>query len=340
MNLSKNTAVGPQRQRRPQNTNPEKTNASEMDPLNEAYEDDDFEEILQLLDDADEEPVRRGGSRAGRGRNLDRKREQGAQQLHEDYLCENPTYPEHVFYRRFRVSRQIFFNICNALEAKYPFFQTRKDATGRVGFNVYQKCTAALRQLAYGVSADAVDEYLRMGESTALECLKQFAACVVECFKSGYLRPPNANESKILLQRANALNFPGMLGSIDCCKWVWKNCPTAHHGQYRGKEKVPTITMEAIADDRLYIWHAFFGVAGCNNDLKVLEASPLISMISKGIYPLPMEYTVGEMRRNKPYWLTDGIYPKYPCFLHSILNPANEDESYFAGRQEGRRKDI
>lgn len=208
---------------------------------------------------------------------------------------------------------------------------------GRVGFNVHQKCTAALRQSAYGVSADAVDKYLRMGESTALDYLKQFAACVVDCFKGDYLRPPNEKESNLLLQRTYALNFPGMLGSIDCCKWVWNNCPTEHHRQHRGKEKVPAITMKAIADDRLYIWHAFFGVEGCNNDLTVLEASPLISMISNGTYPFPMEYTVGRTRRDKLYWLIDSIYPKYPCFLHSILNPTDEDESYFLGRQ-GKKK--
>ena len=35
--------------------------------------------------------------------------------------------------------------------------------------------------LAHGVPADALDEYLRMGESTILECTKQFAYGVLEC---------------------------------------------------------------------------------------------------------------------------------------------------------------
>lgn len=166
MNLSKDTAMGPQRQRLHQNTNTEETNASEMEPFNDAYEDHDFEEILQLLDDGNKD-LRRGGSRVGRGSNLDRKRELGAQRLYKDYLCENPTYPKHVFYRRFRVSRQISFKICNALEAKYPSFQIRKAVTGRVGFNVDQKRTAALRKMAYDLSADAVDEYFLMDKSTA-----------------------------------------------------------------------------------------------------------------------------------------------------------------------------
>eukprot|EP00171_Calliarthron_tuberculosum_P003341 IDg3341t1 len=58
-----------------------------------------------------------------------------------------------------------------------------------------------------------------------------------------------------------------MLGSIDCCKWKWKNCATALHGQYEGKEAVPAVTLEAIADDTLWIWHSFFGMPGSANDI-------------------------------------------------------------------------
>lgn len=34
-----------------------------------------------------------------------------------------------------------------------------------------EKCTAAMRMLAYGTPADALDEYLKIGKCTALECL-------------------------------------------------------------------------------------------------------------------------------------------------------------------------
>lgn len=173
-----------------------------------------------------------------------------------------------------------------------------------------------------------------------LECLKKSSVGVVECVSSDCLRAPDEEETNILLQRAESLGFPRMLGSIDCCKWKWKNCPTAYYGQYKGKEKVPTVTMEAICDDHLYFWHAFFGVAGCNNDITVLDASPLICKISSGEYPIACEYEINKARRNKRYWLADGIYPKYPSFVHSILNPRDRNKSYYVARQEGTRKDI
>ncbi|XP_019198893.1 PREDICTED: uncharacterized protein LOC109192647 [Ipomoea nil] len=41
----------------------------------------------------------------------------------------------------------------------------RRDKTGRLGLSTLQKVTAAFRILAYGVPADATDEYIQIGES-------------------------------------------------------------------------------------------------------------------------------------------------------------------------------
>jgi hypothetical protein len=41
-----------------------------------------------------------------------------------------------------------------------PYFCQRYDTTGRVGLIVLQKCIAALRQLAYSMTVDIIDEYL------------------------------------------------------------------------------------------------------------------------------------------------------------------------------------
>ncbi|XP_074352941.1 uncharacterized protein LOC141692102 [Apium graveolens] len=53
------------------------------------------------------------------------------------------------------------------------YFQQRIDAVGRKGLSPLQKCTATMRMLAYGVSADVVDDYVRIGESIAVECWKK-----------------------------------------------------------------------------------------------------------------------------------------------------------------------
>uniref|UniRef100_A0A0D3EI32 Uncharacterized protein n=1 Tax=Brassica oleracea var. oleracea TaxID=109376 RepID=A0A0D3EI32_BRAOL len=66
----------------------------------------------------------------------------------------------------------------------------RRDATRRLGLSALQKCTAAIRLLAYGTAADAVDEYLRLSETTALSCLHNFTDGIIHIFGEEYLRRP------------------------------------------------------------------------------------------------------------------------------------------------------
>ena len=58
------------------------------------------------------------------------------------------------------MNKGLFMRIVDGLEQFFPFFQQRKDATGRWSLTALQKCTAAIRLLAYENSADTVDEYL------------------------------------------------------------------------------------------------------------------------------------------------------------------------------------
>jgi hypothetical protein len=55
------------------------------------------------------------------------------------------------------------------------FFVQHPDYTRKFGLFSIQKCTIAFQKLGYGIGVDYVDEYYRLGESTAMECLKHFA---------------------------------------------------------------------------------------------------------------------------------------------------------------------
>lgn len=70
--------------------------------------------------------------------------------------------------------------------------------------------------LAYGISADLVDDHLAMGESQVIMCVKRFAVGIVQVFGPVYLRTPNAEDVARLLEMNKARGFPRMLGSIDC----------------------------------------------------------------------------------------------------------------------------
>ncbi|XP_022869500.1 uncharacterized protein LOC111388910 [Olea europaea var. sylvestris] len=59
-------------------------------------------------------------------------------------------------------------------ETHDPYFVQRRNATRTLSLSSLQKITASLRMLSYGVAADFIDEYIRIGESTAIESLKRF----------------------------------------------------------------------------------------------------------------------------------------------------------------------
>ncbi|XP_052116386.1 uncharacterized protein LOC127746591 [Arachis duranensis] len=115
--------------------------------------------------------------------------------------------------------RHVFLRIVDALSNVYSYFQQRVDAIGRKGLSPLQKCTAAIRMLAYGIAADAVDDYVRINESTTIECLEKFVECIILMFEDEYLRKPNPNDIRCLLQMAEGRGFPSILGSIDCMYW-------------------------------------------------------------------------------------------------------------------------
>ena len=54
-----------------------------------------------------------------------------------------------------------------------------------------------------------------------------------------------------------------------------EKCSTPCAGQYTGKERKPTLILEAVASQDLHIWHAIFGMLGVHNDINVLDSSPL-----------------------------------------------------------------
>ncbi|XP_024008092.1 uncharacterized protein LOC112084047 [Eutrema salsugineum] len=193
--------------------------------------------------------------------------------------------------------------------------------------------------MAYGCAADAVDEYLRLGESTALSCLENFVEGIIYLFGDEYLRRPTPEDLQRLLDSGESRGFPEMIGSIDCMHWEWKNCPTAWAGQFTRGSGKPTIVLEAVALEDLWIWHAFFGPPGTLNDINVLDRSPVFDDILQGKAP-KVNYFVNGRQYHLAYYLTDGIYPKWATFIQSISRPQGDKACFFAKRQEATRKDV
>jgi hypothetical protein len=197
--------------------------------------DDESEQMMQNMASAaasilhehnvSQTPVHRG-SMKGRLKNLPRNIVKGHFRLHNDYFdCTNPVFPENLFRRRYKMSMDLFMIILQGVRYYHPYFQCRAHATSALGFTSYQKCSAAIRMLSYGMAADIFDEYLRMGERTHRDAMHWFCQAVVFGFGEYYLREPTVEDTRRLLSMNESRGFPGMIGGIDCMQWEWKNYP-------------------------------------------------------------------------------------------------------------------
>jgi hypothetical protein len=61
-----------------------------------------------------------------------------------------------------------------------------------------------------------IDEYMKLGKSTVLECLEYYCLGIIECFGAEFLRCPTVVDTQHLLAKAEECVFSGMLDSIDC----------------------------------------------------------------------------------------------------------------------------
>ncbi|XP_020249068.1 uncharacterized protein LOC109826449 [Asparagus officinalis] len=166
------------------------------------------QELLEELLRREEQPRKR--------RSIYRDHQAAHERLIADYFVESCTYTDAQFRRRYRMNRPIFLRIVDSMSNFDVYFTQRRNNAGKLGLTPIQKCTAALRMLAYGVAADACDEYVKIGESTAVECTQRFYEGVIALFQDEYLRRPNVQDLQRLIQVGQERGFPGMIGSIDC----------------------------------------------------------------------------------------------------------------------------
>nr|GEY72922.1 protein ALP1-like isoform X1 [Tanacetum cinerariifolium] len=101
---------------------------------------------------------------------------------------------------------------------------------------------------------------------------------------------------------------------------------TEFDGQYvrRDHGPYPFILLEVVVSQYLWIWHAFFDVAGLHNDINVLYQSPLFNDLKTGRAP-EIPFVANGVTYRNGYYLVDGMYPELASLIRTILEPSDDD---------------
>ena len=123
-----------------------------------------------------------GGSVFGRQK-ICRERIDAQNRLMRNYFAQIPIYPESYFRRRFRMSIELFKHIAEKLASHDRVFQQRRNATGELGHNAFQKVIAALRMLAYDIPADCDAPRPELQMPSRVSGFRR-VICLVHCISS------------------------------------------------------------------------------------------------------------------------------------------------------------
>ena len=128
-------------------------------------------------------------------------------------------YFDEIFRGRYQIHCFVFLQIMHEV-CTYDFlFCFIKNAASILELLSIWKCIAALCILAYGISGDAIDEYSRFSNFTAIKVMKQHSVKIRSCFEDTYLRQPTYENVICFINVSEESRFLGMFESNDYMYW-------------------------------------------------------------------------------------------------------------------------
>lgn len=102
--------------------------------------------------------------------------------------------------------------------------------------------------------------------------------------------------------------------------------------------KAPSMMLEVVVSQDLWIWHAYFSVDGGNNDLNVIYQSPLLNDELLGKYK-KCSFVLNEEKYKHGDFIVDEIYPSWETFVKTLPHPATDKKKRIVVAQEVTRND-
>nr|GEV99747.1 putative nuclease HARBI1 [Tanacetum cinerariifolium] len=204
------------------------------------------------------------------------------------------------------------------------------------------------------ILADMMDRWF-----WALEGSSEFTITSVRKMVGGFMLPEVSSKTRwikavpIKAGRSRARLTIQMASHLSNCYAGWKNSRaswcikgeplTTVSAQYvrRDHGSNPFILLKVVASQDLWIWHAFFGVGGSNNDINVLYQSLLFNDLKTG-RASEIPFVANGLTYRSGYYLADGIYMELVTLVKTIPEPADDEHKRILckKRQELARKDV
>ncbi|GJX54041.1 ALP1-like protein [Tanacetum coccineum] len=261
------------------------SNYSDMSDLEDIA---DIDLVMQLIN---EDQHMQGESSRRSRKAINRDRDIAEARLMADYFCPSPKYLDYYFRRRYRMNRSLFLEIVQGIE---NYIETHDPLPAHFKFFVVRPDATGL--MGFSVIMKCTSVICQLAYDTSPDALDEYLQIGEHCARDSLIV---CIGDGLIVPKHGTGNLGGVI------------------------KKYPTIMLEVVVSYDLWIWHAFFGVAGANNDLTFLN---------------PFE--VNGVTFEKGYYLADGIYPRWAAFVKSFTVARDERNTIFKRRQESARKDV
>ena len=142
--------------------------------------------------------------------------------LRDPTLSDSSSPKAKLFRRRFRMPHNLFVYIVARCKEQ-AVFSDIKSNKGRIPDEIKLLC--CFRILGRDNCFDDVSEFSDMGESTALHVFTKFVLSFTYKFGKEFIKIPEGEDLKKVMDIYAKLGFPGCIGSIDETHLKWAMCP-------------------------------------------------------------------------------------------------------------------
>ncbi|XP_073121754.1 uncharacterized protein [Henckelia pumila] len=221
---------------------------------------------------------------------IQRNHEAGHERLVNDYLSTNPVYHDEIFRRRFRMRRELFLRIVNALDNHSPFFNKGTMLCEEKGCHHYKNAQQRfVNWIMESPPTILTSTYVLVNQlpsgvfsSSANMWLKYLVIALIVC----------ARNEKIV-QLFGKVNLQGDMGHQQPCLKRSRLMTCGYDMHSLGLPVHVTI-------------------------LTCYLKSPIFNNVLQGNEP-NINFTVNDTAHTKSYYLTDEIYPEWATFVKVFL---------------------